>query len=184
MRGELKSSEKIKRSRDQKKARMREVAIACLLSHPTLGRAAKAAGIAEITLRRWLKDPDFAEAYERARARTIEHAVEHLRRTSLQAAGALQRVLEDRKASAAAKVSSARVILECAGALHGASVTVNNQIVPLNPESALSQLIEMLGSLLSTNLAFRRVVRELIDSVEREATSECEEPKDDELRPN
>ena len=78
MRGELKSSEKIKRSRDQKKARMREVAIACLLSHPTLGRAAKAAGIAEITLRRWLKIPTSLKhtsehgRNDRARRRTSE----------------------------------------------------------------------------------------------------------------
>jgi hypothetical protein len=146
MNGERRSSKKIKPQR--------EVAIACLLSHPTLGRAAKAAGIAEITLRRWLKDFEFAEAYERARAKTIEHAVEHLKRTSLQAAGALQKVLEDMRASAAAKVSSARVILECAGALHGASVTVNNTVQPPNIETATVQLLEELGSLLATNTRF------------------------------
>ncbi len=47
-----------------KQNRKREVAIAALLSRPTIEEAAQLAGIGEKTLRRWLRDDaDFKAAY-------------------------------------------------------------------------------------------------------------------------
>ena len=51
-----------------KQNREREVAIAALLSRPTIEEAAQIAGISEKTHRRWLRDdPDFTASYREAR---------------------------------------------------------------------------------------------------------------------
>jgi hypothetical protein len=59
----------------EKLSRKSEKAIAALLSAGTLARAAAAAGIAERTLRNWLKRDDFKAAFERARR---EHFAEDM----------------------------------------------------------------------------------------------------------
>ena len=59
----------------EKRTRKREQAIAALLSAPSLGEAARLAGIGEATLRRWLREPDFATAYRAARRQALEPVV-------------------------------------------------------------------------------------------------------------
>ena len=50
-------------------------AIAALISSPTVGEAAKAAGVSERTLARWLSDPDFRMALGVAESDMIDGAV-------------------------------------------------------------------------------------------------------------
>src|SRR5262249_40051737 len=64
-----------------KKSRKQAIVIGYLLSEPTQAGAAARAGIAEKTLRRWLADPEFMEAYRQARRRVVEEAVAVVQRT-------------------------------------------------------------------------------------------------------
>jgi hypothetical protein len=63
----------------EKLSRKREKAIAALLTEPTIAQAAKAAGIGEKTLRRWLKSPEFSLAYDAARRELIDVAMVAMR---------------------------------------------------------------------------------------------------------
>jgi hypothetical protein len=47
----------------------KERAIVALLAKPTLGAAAKAADISEVTLWRWMKEPDFKARLKQAQAK-------------------------------------------------------------------------------------------------------------------
>ena len=55
-----------------------EPAIAALLSHGTVGAAAKAVGLGENTLLRWMKDPKFEKALSAARDQMFVHAMGRL----------------------------------------------------------------------------------------------------------
>jgi hypothetical protein len=63
----------------EKLSRKREQAIAALLTQPTIAAAAKMAGIGERTLRRWLKLPEFASAYDAARREVVVAASEEMK---------------------------------------------------------------------------------------------------------
>jgi hypothetical protein len=151
----------------QKKSRRREIAIGCLLAFPTVKSAAKAAGIAEITLHRWLKDPQFAGDYQRARERILETASEQLRSGTLQAVAVLREVIGNRKAPCASRVMAARTFLESTALLRGTAVavTVNNEF-PRDPESLNRALVEELSKMLQDNPPFRAVVRDMISNIE------------------
>src|SRR5262245_66632042 len=73
----------------EKLTRWQDVAIACLLSEPSIKRAAKKAGLDESTLRGWLKLPGFAAAYRQARRQVVEQAVGRRQRASGKAVGTL-----------------------------------------------------------------------------------------------
>jgi hypothetical protein len=68
-----------------------EAAIAALLTHPTVETAARAAGVGEKTLRRWLQDSDFATRYGAARREVLELAVGVLQNATADAVEALRR---------------------------------------------------------------------------------------------
>ena len=74
-------------------------AIAALLQHSSIKKAAAACGVAEKTLRRWLRLPDFLAAWRAARQRTFEAAVAELERHALRAVRALARNLKAEKPS-------------------------------------------------------------------------------------
>lgn len=75
----------------KERAHKHEVAIAALMTHPTIGTAAEAAGLAPRTLRRWLQDPDFASAYRAARREALELTVGMLQSATADAVEALRR---------------------------------------------------------------------------------------------
>jgi hypothetical protein len=50
----------------EKLSRKQDLAIAGLLTEPTIGEAAQKAGVSEVTLWRWLKQADFTSAYRLA----------------------------------------------------------------------------------------------------------------------
>ena len=96
----------------EKFSRKKEQAIAALLTSPTLTEAARACGIGETTLWRWLQDPDFAERYRQARKRALHIAINRLHRIASDAVTTLQVVANDANAPASSRVAAARVILE------------------------------------------------------------------------
>ncbi len=91
----------------------KELAIAALLHHPTVVAAAKETKIAEKTLRRWLKDEAFAEAYESAKRECLSHATGRLQEATSKAITTLTGVMSNSEAPGA-QVSAARTILEFA----------------------------------------------------------------------
>ena len=58
--------------------RKKEEAIAALLSHRSIEEAARAIGIGPKTLLRWLKIPEFQDAYRKARGESMGQAAARL----------------------------------------------------------------------------------------------------------
>jgi uncharacterized protein (UPF0147 family) len=96
----------------EKQSRVQEQAIAALMSQPTIGEAAKVAGIGVETLRLWLKDPVFSDAYRRARRELMSEVSAQLQRAATSAVRALEEITNDPEAGASARVSAARTLLE------------------------------------------------------------------------
>jgi hypothetical protein len=96
----------------QKLGRKREQAIAALLSHGTIEAAADAVGIAEVTLRRWMKDSGFRAEYLEARRLAMAQATSQLQQLSSAAANALKAVIEDTAAPHSARVAAARTVFD------------------------------------------------------------------------
>ena len=88
-------------------------AIAALLSTPTLEKAAAQCGVAEVTIRRWLREPAFAAAVRAAGQQLIDGAVAHLQGALLEASECLRRNLACGRPSV--EVAAARAIWEAAG---------------------------------------------------------------------
>ena len=70
-----------------------ERAIIALLAHPTIGSAAAAAEVSEVTLWRWMKDPEFKAKLRDARRELVETAIGRLSQVATEAVDALQRNL-------------------------------------------------------------------------------------------
>lgn len=98
----------------EKLSRNQERAIAALLVHPTMAKAAAAAGVGEVTLWRWLQIPEFKEQYRLARREAVSQAVGHLQGACSVAVVALTDVAQDVSCPASARVSAARTVLELA----------------------------------------------------------------------
>ncbi len=94
----------------EKRTRKREQAIAALLTAPSLGEAARLAGIGEATLRRWLREPDFATAYRAARRQALEPVVGRLQQAATAAVETLERNLAAPAESV--QVRAAQILLE------------------------------------------------------------------------
>jgi hypothetical protein len=89
-----------------------EAALLSLLSHKTLKEAALAAGISMPTLWRYLRDPVFSLRYREARRELVECAMVRLQNDAEHAACVLRDVADDKEASASARVTAARTIIE------------------------------------------------------------------------
>jgi transposase-like protein len=94
----------------EKLSRKKEQAVLALLSSPSISEAAKAVGISEATLWRWLQRSDFQHAYREARNRLIEQALARLQQATGEAVATLRRNLTSGKASV--EVRAAQIILE------------------------------------------------------------------------
>ncbi len=77
----------------EKLTRKQEQAIGALLSEQTIASAANQVGISEVTLRRWLKQPDFLAAYRATRREVVEKAVAQLQQSSWAASTTLLKLL-------------------------------------------------------------------------------------------
>jgi len=91
-------------------SRKKEAAIAALLSAGTHAQAAEQAGIAERTLRNWLAETEFAQAYRQARQQLVEHAVGLMQKASVSAVLTLLKNLSCGRP--AVEVSAANSLLE------------------------------------------------------------------------
>jgi len=110
----------------EKLTRKQEAAIAALLTAPTVTEAAGQAGIGERTLRRWLRSPEFSNAYRIARRELVENAIGRIQGAAGQAVDTLISVAKDgskdadRVRAAVALLGHALSGLTDADALHGA----------------------------------------------------------------
>ncbi len=93
----------------EKQSRKQEQAIAALLTEPTLEKAARAAGVSESTLRRWLQEPGFQNTYRTARGELVERTLARLIQASGKAIATLERNLDCGKP--ATEVRAAATIL-------------------------------------------------------------------------
>jgi hypothetical protein len=92
--------------------RKKEAAITALLTQRNIEEAALAAGIGKQTLIRWLKLPEFQEAYREARRAAVSQANARLQQASCAAVSTLVKIMVDPHAPAAARVRAADRILE------------------------------------------------------------------------
>ncbi len=79
--------------RAAKLTRKAEQAIAALLEHPTIAEAAKACGISERSLWRWLQRDDFQKRYRAAQRAVVDSAISELQAATKEAVTTLRRNL-------------------------------------------------------------------------------------------
>ena len=87
-------------------------AIAALLSSRNVEEAAKAAGVGERTLWRWMSEPEFAMELTHAEARAIDAATRRLVQLQEGAVDTLQAVLDDRKLAPSIRLRAAAAVLD------------------------------------------------------------------------
>ena len=98
----------------EKLSRKQEQAITALVLCASLTEAAAQCGLAEVTLRRWLKQDGFQQAYRDARRQVVQQAIVQVQRATGEAVETLRGVMQGTDAPASAKVSAAKTILETA----------------------------------------------------------------------
>ena len=72
-----------------------QVALPYIASEPTVSEGARAAGIARMTLTRWMRDPVFREELQRVRRNIAEFAYNELEGLTLKSVVRLQQLLDD-----------------------------------------------------------------------------------------
>lgn len=96
----------------EKLSRKKEMAIAALLSQPSIPEAARAVKIGEKTLWRWLQREDFRNAYVEARREVVSQVLAQVQCGMSEAVETLREVMRDDSATASARVSAARVMID------------------------------------------------------------------------
>lgn len=89
-------------------------ALAALLTQPTKGKAAEAAGIGVTTLKRYLADPEFQAEYQKAFGGMVEDATRQAQQAIAPALSTLREIMEDADETATARIQAARSTLEYA----------------------------------------------------------------------
>jgi hypothetical protein len=89
-----------------------EEAIAALLSHSSIDLAAKSIDISPKTLRRWLKIPEFQDAYREARREVVHQTVGRMQQHTGDACRVILRTMADPKEGAALNLKAATHILD------------------------------------------------------------------------
>jgi DNA-binding MurR/RpiR family transcriptional regulator len=93
----------------EKLTRKAEQAIAALLEHPTIAEAARACGVSERSLWRWLQRPDFQKRYREAQRAIVDGAIGELQAATVEAVKTLRRNLNC--GNAFAENSAAQAVL-------------------------------------------------------------------------
>ena len=99
-------------------------ALQCLLAYPTKKEAAKAAGIAERTLRSYLANEEFQAEYKKAFGMIVTEATRQAQKALSPAITLLLNVVNDENETAGNCISAARSILE-----YGLKLTEFNDIL-------------------------------------------------------
>lgn len=96
----------------EKATRKQDALICALLLEPTVEQAAKKVGIGTTTAFRWLQDPAFQESYREARRMAVSQAIGQLQQASTEAVATLRKIMNDKEAPAASRVTAARTVLD------------------------------------------------------------------------
>ncbi len=97
---------------DEKLSVKQERALLALLDCGETKKAAELAGVAEVTLWRWLQLPMFQQRYRAARRQLVETAIAQLQSDCTIAVRVLRDVAEDKDAPASSRVAAAKTIIE------------------------------------------------------------------------
>lgn len=90
-------------------------AVAALLSEPTIGKAAAAAGVPVRTLYTWLHDdPAFITIYQEARRQAVQQAIAQLQKHSNDAVSVLVSIMKNTNKPPAARIAAASKVLDLA----------------------------------------------------------------------
>lgn len=89
-----------------------ELALCAILSHSTRKEAARAAGISDETLWRYMKNPLFQRRLREARRDAVQQTITTIQRASSDAVRVLNDLINKEDAPAAARVTAARTILD------------------------------------------------------------------------
>lgn len=89
-------------------------AIEALLAHNTVTAAATACGVSRRTMHRFLKDPQFKDAFRKAQYDIVDHAHARLQGITHEAVEALRAVLNNPETPAGVRVSASRAALTLA----------------------------------------------------------------------
>ena len=87
-------------------------AIEALMTHPTKKDAAKAAGISDVTLRKYLSNEEFQEEYRKAFTGLVTEATRQAQKALSPALSALSDIVKDKDESSTARIAAARSLLE------------------------------------------------------------------------
>ena len=91
---------------------IQERAIVALLSHSTIKSAAKAVGVDDTTLWRWLQDKDFHAAYMTIRRESVSLSIARLQQSTMEAVNTLKAIAKNKKAPSSSRVMAAKAIIE------------------------------------------------------------------------
>jgi hypothetical protein len=86
--------------------------VAALAGGATIAEGAEAGGVSSRTIDRWLREPGFREAVQKARTDLLDRAIGLLAAQAAQAIAVLTDIMTDPTAPAAARVSASRTVLE------------------------------------------------------------------------
>jgi len=92
--------------------RKKEEAIAALLTQRNIEEAAKSIGIGTQTMLRWLKIPEFEQAYRDARRSAFAQSIARLQQASTAAVTTLLKIMVDPNAPASTRVRAADSVLD------------------------------------------------------------------------
>ena len=91
--------------------RKKEAAIAALLTHRNIEEAAKAVGVSGVTLIKWMKIPEFDQAFREARRDAFRQSVARLQQASGAAVTTLLKIMVDGAAPASTRLRAADIVL-------------------------------------------------------------------------
>ena len=92
----------------------KEKALAALLTYPTRKEAAEAAGITDRTMRGYLQDKEFREAYRAAYKEVVEEATRRAQLLMGKAMGVFEAVMDDTSETGATRTQAAAKAMEYA----------------------------------------------------------------------
>jgi hypothetical protein len=91
---------------------VQERAIVALLSNANTRTAAKAVGVDEATLWRWLQDQEFHAAYMAVRRESVSLSIARLQQSTMEAVNTLKTIAKDKAAPASSRVMAAKAIID------------------------------------------------------------------------
>src|SRR6202521_5488633 len=89
-----------------------EAAISALLTRPSIEDAAHVAGVAEKTLRRWMREPRFIAQYLRARREGVNQAIARMQQATGAAGTVALKLMTDPNVPAAVRLRAAEFVFD------------------------------------------------------------------------